>query len=54
MTELEEQGAYRYGLLDVDVGGSNFGFGGRTHYVCHDSGDGVDGAVEARTGGWWR
>ena len=37
----------------VDVGGSDFGFGGRTHNVGHDAGDGADGAVEARTGGWW-
>ena len=40
------------GLLDVDVGGSDFGFDGRTHHVGHDSGNGVDGAVEVRTGGW--
>ena len=33
VTELEEQGAYRDGLLAIDVGGFNFGFGGRTHYV---------------------
>ena len=44
---------YQDGLLAVDVGGSNFGFDGRTHHVGHDLGNGVDGAVEAQTGGWW-
>ena len=39
--------------MDVDVGGSYFGFVSRTHHVEHDTGDGVDGAIEARTGGWW-
>ena len=37
--------------MAVDVGGSNFGFGGQTHHVGHDAGNGVDRAVEARTGG---
>ena len=40
-------------LLAVDVGGSDIGFGGRTHYVRHDSGDGVNGDVEACSGGGW-
>ena len=53
VTYFKEQGLYRDGLLAVDVGGSDFGFGGRTHHVGHDLGNGVDGAVEARTGGWW-
>ena len=39
--------------MAVDVGGSDFCFGGRTHHVGHDAGDGVDGAVEAQTSGWW-
>ena len=42
---------YRYGLLAVDVCGSNFGFGSRTHNFGHNAGNGVDGAVEARTSG---
>ena len=44
---------YRCGLLAVDVGGSDFVFGGQTHHVVHDARNGVDGAVDARTGGWW-
>ena len=39
--------------MAVDVCGSDFGFGGRTHHVGHDAGNGVDGAVEARTSGGW-
>ena len=39
--------------MAVNVGGSDFGFGGRTHHVGHDLGNGVDEAVEAWTGGWW-
>ena len=31
--QFAESGAYRDGFLDVDVGGANFGFGGRTHHV---------------------
>ena len=30
---FEEQGAYQDGLLAVDLGGSDFGFGGRNHHV---------------------
>ena len=37
----------------MDVGGTDFGLGGQTHHFGHDAGYGVDGAVEARTGGWW-
>jgi hypothetical protein len=33
-------------FLGIDVGGANFGFGGRSHYIAHDFADGVDGAVE--------
>ena len=42
---------YRYGLLAVDVCGSNFGFGSRTHQVGYGAGNGVDGNVETRTSG---
>ena len=53
VTYFEEQCAYRDGLLVVDVGGSDIGYGGRTHHIVHDLGNGVDGVVEAQTGGWW-
>ena len=33
VTEFEEQGTYRYDILAVDVGGSDFGFCGRIHYI---------------------
>ena len=39
--------------MDIDVCGSDFGIGSRTHYVGHDAGTGVDGAVEAWTFGGW-
>ena len=51
--EFKDQGAYWDGLLTVDVGGSDIGFGDQTHYVRHDLGDGVNGAVDARSGGGW-
>ena len=43
----------RYGLLAVDVSGSNFGFSSQTHHVGHDAGNGVDRTVETRTSGGW-
>ena len=43
----------RYGLLAVDVSGSNFGFSSQTHHVGHDAGNGVYGTVETRTSGGW-
>ena len=39
--------------MDVDVCGSNFGFGSQTHNVLHDAVNGVDGTVETRTSGGW-
>ena len=39
--------------MAVDVRGSNFGFGSRTHHVRHDAGNGVDGTVETSTSGRW-
>ena len=42
-----------YGLLVVNVCGSNFGFGSQTHHVGHDAVNGVDEAVETRTNGGW-
>ena len=39
--------------MAVDVCGSDFGFGSRTHHDGHDAGNGVDGAVEARTSCGW-
>ena len=53
VTKFEEQGADRYGLLVIDVGGSNFGFSDRTHHVGHDVVNRVDGTVETRTSGGW-
>ena len=53
VNSFEEQGADRNSLLAVDVCGSNFGFGSRTHHVGHDTGNGVDGTVEIRMSGGW-
>ena len=39
--------------MAVDICGSNFGFGSRTHHVGHDAGNGVDGTVETKTRGGW-
>ena len=39
--------------MDVDVSGSNLGFGIRTHHVGHDAGNVVDGTVETRKSGGW-
>ena len=39
--------------MAIDVSGSNFGFGSRTHRVGHDAGNGVDGTIETRTSGGW-
>ena len=39
--------------MAVDVSGSNFGFGSRTHHVGHDAGNGLDGTVETSTSGRW-
>ena len=44
---------YQDGLLAVDVCGSDFDFGSRTHHVGHDAGNGMDGAIEAWTSGGW-
>ena len=44
---------YWDGLLAVDVCGSNFGFGSRTHHVGHDVVNGVNGTVEMRKSGGW-
>ena len=44
---------YGDSLLAVDVGSSDFGFGGQTHHVGHDAGNGVYGAVETSTSGGW-
>ena len=53
VTEFEEQGAYWDGLLAVNICGSNFGFGSRTHHVGHDAGNGLYGTIETRTSGGW-
>ena len=39
--------------MSVDVSGSNFVLGSRTHHVGHDVVNGVDGTVETRTSGGW-
>ena len=44
---------YGDGLLAVDVCGSDFGFGSRTHHVVNDAVNGVDGTVERRASGGW-
>ena len=44
--------ANRYGLLPIDKSISNFGFSRGGHDVANDIGDGIDGSVEGRVGGW--
>ena len=39
--------------MAVDVSGSNFGFGSRTHHVGNYAGNGVDGTIETSTSGGW-
>jgi hypothetical protein len=36
------------GFRAIDVGCSNFGFGGRPHYIAHDSGNGEKGPFRGR------
>ena len=40
------------GFFLIDKGGSNFGFSRGGHDVAHNLGDGVDGSIEGRVGGW--
>ena len=48
MTEFFERGTDGYSFRAVDVGCSNFGFGGRSHDVAHDSGDGEKWTIQGR------
>ena len=50
MSEFGKGGTNGDNLLAVEEGGSNFGFRGGRHNVARDLGDGMDGAVEGRTG----
>ena len=46
MAEFSEQCADGDGFLSIDIGGANFGLGGRYHDVGHDFGHGVNGSIE--------
>ncbi len=48
MAEVLEYLAQWAGLLGVDVGGADFGFGRRSHHIAHDLDDEMDGAVDER------
>ena len=46
MAELAEQCADGDGFLSIDIGGTDFGFSGRSHDVGHDFGHGVNRSIE--------
>ena len=46
VAKFAEQCANEYGFLSIDIGGTDFGFGGRSHDVGHDFGHGVNGSIE--------
>ena len=48
VAEFAEQRADGDGFLSIDIGGANFGFGGRSHDVGHDFGHSVNGSIEPR------
>ena len=48
VAEFAEQCADGGGFLSIDIGGADFGFGGRSHDVGHYFGHGVNGSIEPR------
>ena len=46
VTEFSKGGSNWYGFLAVDEGGPDFIFGCQRHYIAHDFGHSVDGAIE--------
>ena len=46
MAEFAEECADGYGFLSIDIGGADFGFGGRSHNVGHDFGYSMNGSIE--------
>ena len=48
MAEFVDQCVDWDSYLSIDIGGANFGFGGRSHDVGHDFGHGVNESIEPR------
>ena len=48
MVKFAEQCANGDGFLSIDIGGANFGLGGRSHGVRYDFRNGVNGSIELR------
>ena len=44
--EFADQCADGDGFLSIDIGGADFGFGGRSHNVGHDFGYSMNGSIE--------
>ena len=52
LAEFAEQCADGDGFLSIDIDGTNFGFGDRSHDVGHDFVHSVDGSIEPRASSW--
>ena len=52
VAEFAEQCVYGDDFMSIDIGGADFGFGGRSHDVGHDFRYGVNGSIEARARFW--
>ena len=48
MAKFAEQCVDGYGFLTIDIGGADFGLGGRSHDVGHDFGHNVNVGIEPR------
>ena len=48
VTHFGESGANGHGFLAVEISGSDFGLGCRSHHIAHDFGYGKNRAIEGR------